>query len=618
MEKANIYIKKILFIGICIITGFFLNIYFSLYYIIPVLLLAFSLADFKITGRKPEYLFNFKRTEEYFKKGGLRDLIRILVSLMAFIYDTLVWIIWGIYLIFELLTEFLFLLRNIFFWIVYGLIWFLKIFVPPFVILFKLIIHYLFKWIWWIYHISFKNIVVSLRKEYYFIAAKGIILSVFTVFVFYFIGILVEINGLIYIGIILALLPLTWVFGEISLTISKSHQDRDNISALNNYNNGLESVRSILFYITIIVVLFIIQVLLNFLGWIPESGLSLLGVSLNLNTFITLILIFLAIITVFGVVIIPTHRLFNIFKEVSVKDSVSLLQIIFRKGLQYILLLIPSSFFSALLMIIPLIVLFIALRFTLYIKDEVIDARIGALENAKIEASNETEDYIIQKRIDNLRFYKDFPLNIFSEINNRSNIDYKIRNKKEELSDEEAELKLIENETAVEIERIDAQINNELLRDPNSTLLPELGNQKIILERNLAEIKSVRVAGMNRLLIDINDLENYKFQLFIAFFFTGVWISIFGGLVLAFVFSYLANTFYEMYLFRNDTAPSYWRQIFMEEKEKDSKQPLLGFTLLILFILLFYYLFIYIGISNNYQFLNFFRELQLGDFLIPK
>jgi hypothetical protein len=145
MERAHIYIKKILFLGICIVAGYFLSNYFALYYVVPGLLLAFSLADFKITGRKPEYLFNFRRTEEYFKKGGLRDLIRIIVSLLAFVYDTVVWIIWGIYLIFELLTEFLFLLRNIFFWIIYGILWFLKLFITPIVILFKLIVHYIIR-----------------------------------------------------------------------------------------------------------------------------------------------------------------------------------------------------------------------------------------------------------------------------------------------------------------------------------------------------------------------------------------------------------------------------------------------------------------------------------------
>jgi hypothetical protein len=601
MEKAHIYIKKILFLGICIIAGYFLSNYFALYYVVPGLLLAFSLADFKITGRKPEYLFNFRRTEEYFKKGGLRDLIRIIVSLLAFVYDTVVWIIWGIYLIFELLTEFLFLLRNIFFWIIYGILWFLKLFVPPVVILFKLIVHYLIRWIWWIYQISFKNITASLKRDHYFTAAKGIILSISTVFVFYFIGILVEVNGLIFIGVVLALLPITWVFGEISLAISKTHQDKSEIPALNSYNNGLESVRSILFYITIIILLFIIQILLNLLGWIPEAGLSLLGVVLNINTFITLILIFLTVITVFGVLIIPTHRLFNIFKEVSIKDSVSLLGIIFRKGLQYVLLLVPSSLFGALLLIIPAIILTVALWFGLYVKDSVIDAKIGALKNAKIEAKNEIEDYIIQTRINNLKFYKGYPWNIYKEINNRSNIDYEIRDKKEELSDEEAELNLIDNETTVEIEQIEEQINNELLRDANSSQVADLRNQKLILEKNLAEIKSEKGSSINKLVIDISNLENYKLQLFIAFFFTGVWLSIFGGMVLAFIFAYMGNAFYEIYLFRNDNKPSYWRQVCMEEKEKDSKQPLIGFTLLVIVILLFYYFFFQFSFSGNYQ-----------------
>jgi hypothetical protein len=602
MEKANIYIKKILFLLICVVAGYFLIDFFAFYYVVPALLLAFSLADFKITGRKPEYLFNFRRTEEYFKKGGLRDLIRIIVSLLAFVYDAVVWVIWGIYLIFELLAEFLFLLRNIFFWIIYGILWFLKLFIPPIVIIFKLIIHYLVKWIWWIYSISFKNISASLRKDHYFAALKGTILSVFIVFFFYFIGILADIKGIVFIGVVLALLPVTWIFGEISLSISKTHQDKNEIPALNNYNNGLESVRSVLFYITVMLLLFIVQILLNLLGWIPDAGLSLLGVALNINTFITLVLIFLSVITLFGVLIIPTHRLFNVFREVSIKDSVALLGIIFRKGLQYILLLIPASFFSAFLIIIPAIIMGAALWFTIHIKDSVIDAKIGSLKNAKIEAKNEIEDYMIQTKINNLSFYKDYPWNIYKEINNRGNLNYEIRNKKEELTDEEAELNLIDNETTVEIEQIEAQINTELIRDANSALVADLRNQKMILEKNLAEIKAAKKVVIGKLIVDINNLENYKLQLLFAFFLAGVWLSIFGGMVLGFVFAYLGNIFYEIYLFRNDNKPSYWRLISMEEK--DSKQPLIGFTLLVIVIVLVlaYFFFFRPGYSNNYFF----------------
>ena len=151
------------------------------------------------------------------------------------------------------------------------------------------------------------------------------------------------------------------------------------------------------------------------------------------------------------------------------------------------------------------------------------------------------------------------------------------------------------------------------MRNANSSLAADLRSQKSILEKNLAEIKSVKELGIQKLLIDIYDLENYKIQLLITFFFTGLWISLFGGLVLAFVFAYLANAFYEMYLFRNDNSPSYWRLIFMQEKEKDSNQPLIGFTLLIIFILLFYYLFFYMDFSRNYQLFNFLKGITLSN-----
>ena len=612
MEEAYVYIKKILFLGICFIAGYYLNTHISLFYVLPVLLLALSLADFKITGRKPEHLFNYRRTEEYYRKGGLRDLLRVPVVLTGFIYNMVVWVIWGVYLIFELLIGLMLLIKTILFWIIHAVIWFFRLYIPSFIILYKLVIHYLIKWIWWIYQISCRNVIHSLKKQYYFIAAKGVILSLFTIFIFYYLGILIDINGLVFIGIILSLLPITWVFGEISFAISKSRQEENNSKELTNYNNGLESVRSILFYITIIIILFVVQIMLNLLGWIPNSGFSFLGVALNINTFISIILLFLAVITLFGVIIIPTHRIFNIFREVSISDSVSFLGVIFRKGLQYILLLIPSSFFSSLLIIIPAVILIVALRFTVFIKDSVIDAKINGLTNDKIETKEEIREYEIQKRIDNLRLYKKYPQNIYREITRRSNIDYAISNKREELTDQEAELKLIENETVVEIEQIENQLNDELIRDPNSVFAQDLGNQKLILERNLEEIRNSKDIIIQKLQIDIENLDNYKIQLFIAFLFSGIWISIFCGFVLAFIFSYLANAFYEIYLFRNDNTPSYWKTIVNEEKTKNSNQPLLGFTLLILTIVAVYYLFSRLEIFNFYQVLDFIRELMPG------
>ena len=71
----------------------------------------------------------------------------------------------------------------------------------------------------------------------------------------------------------------------------------------------------------------------------------------------------------------------------------------------------------------------------------------------------------------------------------------------------------------------------------------------------------------------------------------------------------------KIYLFRNDNTPSYWKIIINEEKEKNSNQPLLGFTLLVITIILAYYFLFIIEISNIHQLFNFFNEFSLGNFL---
>ena len=92
MSKAHLFLKKLITLAIIalvfiLVTGYSIPYYYS----IPVLTLVFSLITSRILGESPKELYNFQRSEKFFLKGGLRDLIRIPVALFAFLHDIVVW-----------------------------------------------------------------------------------------------------------------------------------------------------------------------------------------------------------------------------------------------------------------------------------------------------------------------------------------------------------------------------------------------------------------------------------------------------------------------------------------------------------------------------------------------
>ena len=95
MEQAYKYIKRLLAFIFCVFLFFLSAQYLTFFITIPILLLTFSVLHSRITSEKPPHLFAFYRTDNFFKKGGLRDLIRIFVTLFGFVYDVIIWTIWG-------------------------------------------------------------------------------------------------------------------------------------------------------------------------------------------------------------------------------------------------------------------------------------------------------------------------------------------------------------------------------------------------------------------------------------------------------------------------------------------------------------------------------------------
>ena len=118
MGEVYMYIKKLLALLVTVFAGFYLHRFLEYYFLVPLLLLTFSILVFQITGKKPPHLFDFKRIDHYYEKGGLRDLLKLFITAFGVAYDIIIWTFWGVFLLFEVFTDFLRLLKIISFWII--------------------------------------------------------------------------------------------------------------------------------------------------------------------------------------------------------------------------------------------------------------------------------------------------------------------------------------------------------------------------------------------------------------------------------------------------------------------------------------------------------------------
>ena len=319
----------------------------------------------------------------------------------------------------------------------------------------------------------------------------------------------------------------------------------------------------------------------------PGAGISFMGIAINLNTFISFLLIFLAFIVFFGIFMIPSFRLYNYFRENTLSGTVSFFSSIIKKGIQYILVIFPSALFSSILLIIPAILLVASFWLTNTLKDEVLDFRLNQLRMQQSEVTNELQAYELQQNIIQIQFLKDIPGNLLKEMFNRNNLDYEISTIGDNIRKEEEKLFSLREKAQSQLQALDNQISS-LSGSTNADGLTSLKEQKLLIDRAYSNQSATIVLGINKYRIDQKYLHRKSKQIPVIFFLSGIWISLFGGLVLSFLIAYLGNVFYELYLFRNDGTPSYFNTIILQEKEKDNKQPLLGFSLLIILIILIY------------------------------
>jgi len=393
MEKAYSFLRKLVALCINLLIFFTLKEVIPFYISIPILLLIFSFVTSKILTERPKELFNYKHSESYFAKGGLRDLLRIPQILFGFIHDVVVWIIWGIYQIFLLITETVYFFKQVVFWILHGIIWVLKHFIPFWRVAYKMFILYQVKWVWWIYRYAFNSLKKSYNWNMLKVSLIGSFLALFIYQLFYFIDIVAGENAFKYMGAVLALIPITWTFGEIASIRGQNLMYATYSEVKNKFGNGMESVRGILFFMACFTVIFLAFVFLQFLGFINGAGIVLVGITINISYIFSLFIILIVVLILFSSFTLPTYRLYNKFSELSFSDVYRLFIHIIKRSLQYLIGFIPSTFF-AIIAVIPA-ALFVGLAFflTMQVKQTTVGYKVKNLRTEQTNAKTQVESY---------------------------------------------------------------------------------------------------------------------------------------------------------------------------------------------------------------------------------
>ena len=593
MDNTSNYIKKI--IALAISAGiYYFGSYLASYFItLPVAFLVLSVLHYRITDEKPGYLYGLSRSEEFLnRKGGFWLLFKFIINLLGFVYDLFVWTFNGVYVLFFIIIDILMLIKIVIYWIIHAILWFLKLFVPPLIFTYKILIHYLILWPWWIYRTTFQNISKSVNKNFYFVSLWGSVFAILIIALFYGVGLLFEIPAVVILGIVFSILPLVWSYGEISaMRFHHRYHDRYDDVKL-KFQSGFDAVRAVSFYLLIFLILLVLELIFNVLGWIPVAGFSLLGISLNMNTLASLLLLFAFVILLFAKFMLPPHVVIDKHYENDSYGAIKFVGLIGRNFLRYILSLIPAGFFSLIISIIPSIIILLAVLLSLNLKDSVIETRMTALKSRQYTLEG-IERYRVSKKAERLEYLIDFPQNIFNDFTSLKELIENRQTLENNISMAEAELVEIENMFTNDIDSIQNMMNQLKNSSATSDSIRISRFQNTIKRKNedFYSWKRERRYSIQKMQIDLKGLKNLIIQLPIAFFFSIIWFALFGGIILAAIVSYLGNVFYGIYLLKEDGAPTYFRQVLEQLNKKDKNQPLLGFTILIIFLVIIYFVF---------------------------
>jgi hypothetical protein len=404
---------------------------------------------------------------------------------------------------------------------------------------------------------------------------------------FYFVAILLEIRGLAIIGIILSLLPISWIFGEISSVRGQKLLNSPFSDVKLKFRNGIETVRGVLFFLTFFMVLLLAQVGLNLLGWVPKSGIILLGLAININLLINIVLVFLIILIAFGTFVLPTYRLYNDFSETSIKDVAGLTGYIGKRILQYVSGFIPAVFFSILSIIPVSLLIFIALFSTIRVKDNIVSVKTDKLLTKQQNATDAVEEYRIGQQISELKYILNFPEELLQDIEHRPLLKTEIEGKTKKFSEKKAELTTSRENISKQLNTLNKKIEDEGLKTPavNQTRIDELKDSVNQYNNYLKFSEKNLNLEIQKLSIDVEFARRKFSQLPFIFYLSGLFFAFCSSFVVMFILGYFGNYFYNAFVFQKDNRPAKWKEFIDNEKTLSSRQPLLSATLNIILII---------------------------------
>jgi len=587
MNKASLYIRKILALMVVSIAGIAAAEFFKWEYVLPPAFLIFSLLITRITEEKPAYLFSLNASDKFLtEKGRWWLLFKWVMNLSGLIYDLIALTLNGVYQTFIIFVDILYLVKFILFFIVDTLLRFLKLFLPPLYLLYRSIIHYMIKWPWWIYQLAFRNTGISINRNFYNVSYRGAFLAVLIILVFYGTGLILGIPALGILGVIFSSLPVIWIFGSIAHMRHNGLSETGLEQTLPARNSGVRSMKILLYYLTLVLVFLVIESILNLTGWIPSIGFTLLGIALNSNSLLSLLLLFLIVILLFAHLMLPAHVVVHRQKSMRFSECVFFLGIIGKKFLRYVFSLIPASVFSSFLILIPGAIVALCMLFTVTLRNNILDTRINSLKE-KASISQSAEKPMISKNIRLLTMYKSYPQNMIKEFSGIRELTIRSRLLNKNLQKALETSLLMEKEYLSVTDSLKKAI--EITNPVNSLQKIETEKIQSILNTKKAGFdswKSLQNEQIAEIKAEINLTRTLLVQLPVVFLLTAIWLALLGGIILTVLLSYLANLFYDLFVFREDGRVTHFTHTVREIQRKDNKQPLLGFTLISLIIVI--------------------------------
>jgi hypothetical protein len=311
------------------------------------------------------------------------------------------------------------------------------------------------------------------------------------------------------------------------------------------------------------------------------------------------------VILTFTKLIMPPHVVYNSNFVPDLNGSLNFLGVIGKRFLRYLFSSVPSMIFGAVVIIIPSIIIFLTVIITLNVKNSLLDTRISILKQ-RASVLDGLEKYKTAKNIERLYFYRQFPKNVMTDFGGIKSLNLSIESLNKNIDKGEKEIEKLNREFSAGIDTINKKIDGIKSRpmadSVSSKILVQLEAIRHSRIDNFNKWKQDGEYSISKMKVDIADKKGILLQLPVVFLLSMVWASFFIGLVLAFLISYLGNVYFELYNFKEDDKPVYFRQVLTEMNKADRNQPLFGFTLIAIILLALCYSSSIIKLLVNYNF----------------